>query len=97
MMASRRGVVKKTPWKHFRHSAGLGVIAINLKDMHRLVSAQDVGDRDELVLVSRNGLANRFTLRTSGRLREAVGVCGDSGLRMTNWWAWTAFTSMSTS
>jgi DNA gyrase subunit A len=51
------------------------VIAINLKDEDHLVSAQVVSDRDELVMVSQNGLANRFTvedLRTASRSSGGV-------------------------
>jgi len=75
VMASRRGVVKKTPLESFSNIRRTGVIAINLKDEDHLVSAQVVSDRDELVMVSQNGLANRFTvedLRTASRSSGGV-------------------------
>ncbi len=75
VMASRRGVVKKTPLDAFANIRKTGVIAINLKEDDHLVSAQVVSDRDELVLVSQNGLANRFTvedLRTASRSSGGV-------------------------
>jgi DNA gyrase subunit A len=75
VMASRRGVVKKTPLEAFANIRKTGVIAINLKDVDYLVSAQVVSDRDELVLVSQSGNANRFTvedLRTASRSSGGV-------------------------
>jgi DNA gyrase subunit A len=75
VMASRRGVVKKTPLDAFASIRRTGVIAINLKDDDHLVSAQVVDDSDQLVMVSRNGLANRFTvedLRTASRSSGGV-------------------------
>jgi DNA gyrase subunit A len=76
VMASRRGVVKKTPLESFASIRRTGVIAINLRDEDHLVSAQVVSDQDELVLVSQNGNANRFKVedlriasRSSGGVR----------------------------
>jgi DNA gyrase subunit A len=75
VMASRRGVVKKTPLDAFSSIRRTGVIAINLRDDDHLVSAQVVSDQDELVMVSQSGLANRFTvedLRTASRSSGGV-------------------------
>ncbi len=75
VMASRKGVVKKTPLEAFSSIRKSGVIAINLKEGDHLVSAQVVSDKSELVLVSQNGLANRFKveeLRTASRSSGGV-------------------------
>jgi DNA gyrase subunit A len=75
VMASRHGVVKKTPLEAFASIRKTGVIAINLKEGDHLVSAQVVSDKSELVLVSQNGLANRFRveeLRTASRSSGGV-------------------------
>jgi len=75
VMASRRGVVKKTPLDAFSSIRRSGVIAINLREGDHLVSAQVVSNRDQLVLVSQNGNANRFTvedLRTASRSSGGV-------------------------
>jgi len=75
VMASRRGVVKKTPLEAFSNIRRTGVIAIKLRDDDHLVSAQVVSNRDELVMVSRNGLGNRFLvddLRTASRSSGGV-------------------------
>jgi len=75
VMASRKGVVKKTPLEAFSNIRKTGVIAINLREGDHLVSAQVVSDQSELVLVSQNGLANRFRveeLRTASRSSGGV-------------------------
>ena len=75
VMASRLGVVKKTPLEAFANIRRSGVIAINLKEEDHLVSAQDVSDESEIVLVSQAGMANRFTvgdLRTASRSSGGV-------------------------
>jgi len=75
VMASRKGVVKKTPLEQFASIRRSGVIAINLRNEDHLVSAQVASNQDEVVLVSQNGLANRFKveeLRTASRSSGGV-------------------------
>ncbi len=75
VMASRRGVVKKTPLEKFASIRRSGVVAINLREDDHLVSARVVGGSGEVVLVSQNGLANRFKveeLRTASRSSGGV-------------------------
>ena len=75
VMASRRGVVKKTPLEKFAAVRRSGVVAINLREDDHLVSARVVGGSGEVVLVSQNGMANRFKveeLRTASRSSGGV-------------------------
>jgi DNA gyrase subunit A len=75
VMASRRGVVKKTPLEKFAAIRRSGVVAINLREDDHLVSARVVGGSGEVVLVSQNGMANRFKveeLRTASRSSGGV-------------------------
>jgi len=75
VMASRSGVVKKTPIDQFSSIRRTGVIAINLKEDDHLVSARVVKGSGEVVLVSQNGMANRFKveeLRTASRSSGGV-------------------------
>ena len=75
VMASRSGVVKKTPIEQFASIRRTGVIAINLKEEDHLVSARVVKGSGEVVLVSQNGMANRFRveeLRTASRSSGGV-------------------------
>ncbi len=80
VMASRKGVVKKTPLEQFTSIRRTGVIAINLRNEDHLVSAQVASDQDEVVLVSRNGLANRFKVKELRIASRSSG--GVRGLRL---------------
>ncbi|MEN9693010.1 MAG: hypothetical protein RLZZ330_654 [Actinomycetota bacterium] len=77
VLATKQGMVKKTALSEYNSNRTGGLIAINLKDDDELVSAQLVGDQDDLLLVSRKGYSVRFhasndTLRPMGRSTSGV-------------------------
>lgn len=82
VLATRRGLVKKTRLAEYDSNRSGGLIAINLREdatgtPDELVSAALVDDDDELVLVSRKGQAVRFRatadqLRPMGRATSGV-------------------------
>ena len=82
VLATRRGLVKKTRLSEYDSNRSGGLIAINLREdatgtPDELVSAALVDDDDELVLVSRKGQAVRFRatadqLRPMGRATSGV-------------------------
>ncbi|XAS67471.1 DNA gyrase subunit A [Micrococcaceae bacterium Sec5.7] len=77
VLATKRGLVKKTPLEDYDTNRSAGVIAINLRDEDELVSAQLVSETDDLMLVSRKGQSIRFTatdeaLRPMGRATSGV-------------------------
>ena len=77
VLATKRGLVKKTRLEDYDTNRSAGVIAINLRDGDELVSAQLVSDTDDLLLVSRKGQSIRFTatedaLRPMGRATSGV-------------------------
>ncbi len=77
VLATKRGLVKKTPLTDFDSSRSGGVIAINLKDDDELISAALVSAEDDLLLVSRGAQSIRFhaddeTLRPMGRATSGV-------------------------
>jgi DNA gyrase subunit A len=77
VLATKRGLVKKTRLEDYDTNRSAGVIAINLRDGDELVSAQLVSDTDDLMLVSRKGQSVRFTatddaLRPMGRATSGV-------------------------
>jgi len=77
IMATRKGLVKKTPLEQYSRPKKAGIIAINLKDGDELVDVEVVTTGDEIVLSSARGQAIRFrqaTVRSSGR--NASGVRG---------------------
>ena len=77
VLATRGGMVKKTKLDEYDSNRTGGLIAINLRDDDELISAQLVGERDDLMLVSRKGYSVRFTadeasLRAMGRATSGV-------------------------
>ena len=77
VLATKRGLVKKTRLEEYDTNRSGGVIAINLRDGDELVSAQLVSETDDLMLVSRKGQSIRFTatdeaLRPMGRATSGV-------------------------
>jgi len=79
LMATERGIVKKTPLTDFRHPRKGGIIAILLKDDDRLIGAQLTDGQRNILLATRAGQAIRFRetdVRPMGR--PARGVIGIS-------------------
>lgn len=77
LMATERGVIKKTLISNFKNIKKSGIIAINLKDDDKLIYVDVVNDLSEIVLASRKGLALRTAIsgiRDQGR--NAGGVLG---------------------
>ena len=77
VLATKQGMVKKTPLSEYNSNRTGGLIAINLKEDDELISAQLVGDTDDLLLVSRKGYSVRFhsnneSLRPMGRSTSGV-------------------------
>ncbi len=75
LMATERGVIKKTPLGKFDSIRRNGLIAMGLRSGDSLVSARVVTDEDEVVLASQNGQAIRVKvkdLRTASRTSGGV-------------------------
>ncbi len=77
VLATRRGLVKKTRLAEFDSPRSGGVIAINLRDGDELVGAGLVDNVDDLLLASRKGSSVRFAaddgqLRPMGRATSGV-------------------------
>lgn len=60
VMATRSGLVKKTPLEQYSRPKRGGIIAIKLREGDELVDAAVVGPGDEVVLVTAEGMAIRF-------------------------------------
>ena len=76
-MATSKGVVKKVRTSDFSNAKTRGIIAINLDEGDKIVSAILTDGANELILVSRKGQALRITeeeVRFMGRASR--GVCG---------------------
>ncbi|MEI6867607.1 MAG: DNA gyrase subunit A [Actinomycetes bacterium] len=77
VIATKSGMVKKSPLTEYDSTRTGGLIAINLKEEDEVVSAALVGEKDELLLVSRKGMSLRFSagdasLRPMGRSTSGV-------------------------
>ncbi|HUE60461.1 MAG TPA: DNA gyrase subunit A [Acidimicrobiales bacterium] len=77
LFATKAGQVKKTTFSEYDKSRREGFIAINLRDGDELVGVITTGGSDDLFMVSRMGMAIRFSetdIRPMGR--DAAGVRG---------------------
>jgi DNA gyrase subunit A len=77
LMGTLRGVVKKVATNAFINAKTRGIIAINIDEGDRLVSACLTRGTDEVVLITRQGQALKMTeddVRVMGRASR--GVCG---------------------
>ncbi|GDX32482.1 DNA gyrase subunit A [Actinomycetes bacterium] len=77
VLATRRGMVKKTKLEEFDTNRSGGIIAINLSEDDELIAARLVSNADNLMLFSRKGMSARFpgndeTLRPMGRATSGV-------------------------
>ncbi|MDA8346554.1 MAG: DNA gyrase subunit A [Thermaerobacter sp.] len=79
-MATRLGVVKKTPISEYLSIRASGLIALSLDDGDSLIGVHNTTGTEEIILVTRNGMATRFReedVRPMGR-----GARGVRGIRL---------------
>ena len=77
MLCTSEGVVKKVNLALVSKIRRAGLIIMNLKPKHELVSAQLVEDQDDVIMVTEQGKSIRFnTTDVRSRLRGAGGVKG---------------------
>ena len=75
VMATRKGLVKKTPLSAYRRPMSRGIIAIKIREGDELVDVVVAKPGDELVLSTKNGMAIRFKqsdARSMGRNSSGV-------------------------
>ncbi|WP_062430548.1 DNA gyrase subunit A [Herbidospora daliensis] len=77
VLATRSGLVKKTRLSEYDSPRSGGLIAINLRDDDEVIAARLISEEDDLLLVSKNAQAIRFTasdeaLRPMGRATSGV-------------------------
>ncbi|MFH0880898.1 MAG: DNA gyrase subunit A, partial [Lentisphaerota bacterium] len=79
VMATERGIVKKTNLSDFSNIRAGGIIAIKIEDEDRLIGVRLTNEQDDVMLITRHGMSIRFNeniLRDQGR--DTVGVWGIS-------------------
>lgn len=77
VIATRFGMVKKSPLPEYDSNRSGGLIAISLKEGDEVVSTSVITDKDELLLISEQGMSLRFqaddqSLRPMGRSTSGV-------------------------
>ena len=75
--ATQTGIVKKSNLSDFKNIRRGGIIAIQIEEGDRLIDAQMTTGKDQIVLITKNGMSIRFSeeeLRDQGR--NTVGVWG---------------------
>ena len=78
-MATKKGIVKKTPVKDFANIRKTGIQAINLREDDELIEVKLTDDQAEILMVTMLGQCIRFKetdVRPTGR--SAMGVIGMS-------------------
>jgi DNA gyrase subunit A len=77
LIATKRGMVKKTLFREYDSSRKEGIIALNLKEGDEVVRVQPTSGKNDILLVTKKGKAIRFKeehVRPMGR--TATGVIG---------------------
>ncbi|MDG1702414.1 MAG: DNA gyrase subunit A [Opitutae bacterium] len=75
VLATKKGVVKKTKLSDFRNFRKGGIIGINIDDKDDLIGARLTNGEDEIVLITQNAQSIRFAetqLRDQGRATRGV-------------------------
>ncbi|SNB47276.1 DNA gyrase subunit A [Geobacter sp. DSM 9736] len=75
MMATRNGVVKKTPLVEYSNIRSGGIIAVNLDDGDKVIAIALTDGKQDVLLASRNGKSIRFReedARPMGRVTRGV-------------------------
>ncbi|MGH2817066.1 MAG: DNA gyrase subunit A [Actinomycetota bacterium] len=77
LIATRRGMVKKTLFREYDSSRREGIIAVNLKKGDEVVKVRPTSGKDDVLLITRKGKAIRFKEENARPMgRTATGVIG---------------------
>ncbi|BFL44717.1 DNA gyrase subunit A [Lactonifactor longoviformis] len=77
MMATKKGLIKKTPITDYEHVRKTGLAAITLRDEDELIEVKSTDNRKDIILVTKFGQCIRFRetdVRSTGR--TSIGVRG---------------------
>ena len=75
MMATRKGLVKKTPIQDYANVRKIGLAAISLRDDDELIEVKATNDKKDVILVTKYGQCIRFKendFRSTGRVSMGV-------------------------
>ncbi len=77
MMATKKGLVKKTPIQEYEHVRKVGLAAISLRDEDELIEVKCTDGNKDIILITKFGQCIRFReadVRSTGRI--SIGVRG---------------------
>lgn len=77
IMATKKGIVKKTAMKQYENIRKTGLIAIGLREDDELIEVKSTNQKKDILLVTRQGMCIRFKetdVRATGR--SSMGVIG---------------------
>ena len=77
MMATKKGIIKKTNFSEYQNIRKTGLAAITLRDGDELIEVKQVGKEDDIFLITKEGQCIRFSsdnVREIGRV--SIGVIG---------------------
>ncbi len=77
IMATKQGMIKRTPLSYYKNVRSNGIIGISLKEGDELIEVKYSSGHEDIFMVSRKGMAIRFneqTVRVTGR--SSMGVTG---------------------
>ncbi len=77
LMATKKGIIKKTKFEEYRNIRKVGLAAITLRDGDSLIEVKQATDADDVFMVSKQGQCIRFKsegVRETGRV--SMGVIG---------------------
>ena len=80
VMATKKGIVKKTSLESYSHPRSVGIVALNIRDQDELIGVRLTNGEHDIFLTTRNGKSIRFhesELRNMGRI-----ATGNIGIRM---------------
>ena len=75
MMATRKGLVKKTPIRDYANVRKVGLAAISLRDDDELIEVKLTDDKKDIILITKYGQCIRFKetdVRSTGRVSMGV-------------------------
>ena len=82
MMATKNGLVKKTPIKEYANVRKNGLAAITLRDDDELIEVKLTDDKKDIILVTKDGMCIRFKetdVRSTGRTSMGEFTCQNRG------------------
>ena len=75
MMATRKGLVKKTPIRDYANVRKVGLAAISLRDDDELIEVKATDDKKDIIIITKYGQCIRFKetdVRSTGRVSMGV-------------------------